>query len=67
MSKPIPKSLHTVTAIVQVARYYRATNSGITHEYAVFAAIAILGYSVEKDQDPYGLASKATAILNQTR
>lgn len=67
MTKTLPKSLHTVTAIVAVARYYRASNDGITHEYAVFAAIAILGYSVEKDQDPYGLADKAIAILNSTR
>jgi hypothetical protein len=65
--KTLAKSLHTVTALVQVARYYKASNDGVTLEYAVFAAIAILGYGIEKDQDPYCLADKAIAILNKTR
>ena len=68
MIKTLPKSLHTVTAIVAVARYYRATNDGVTSKDAVFAALAILGYgNLEKDQDQYGLVDKAASILNSTR
>lgn len=68
ITKTLAKSLHTVTVLVQVARYYRATNEGVTSKDAVFAALAILGYgNLEKDQDPYSLVDKAASILNSTR
>ena len=65
--RTLAKSLHTVTALVQVARYYKAANDGVSVKIAVYAALAILGYDVHDVADPYALADKAIAILNATR
>jgi hypothetical protein len=65
--KTLAKSLHTVTALVQVARYYKASNDGVSLKTAVYAALAILGYDVHDVADPYDLAAKALTILNKTR
>lgn len=67
MSKPLAKSLHTVTVLVNVARYYKATHDGITVQDSAHAALAILGYDVRTTSDTYGLLDKAIAILNATR
>lgn len=57
----IPKSLHTVTVVVAIARELR--DMGIRHQYRdhVADALAILGYS--EDADAYGLADKARKVL----
>lgn len=65
--KTLAKSLHTVTALVQVARYYKVANDGVDLKTAVYAALAILGYDVHDVADPHGLAQKALDILNKTR
>lgn len=57
----IPKSLHTVTALANVARELR--DMGIRPRYRDYVAdaLAILGYS--EDADAYGLADKARKVL----
>jgi hypothetical protein len=55
----IPKSLHTVTALVNVARYIR-TPTG-TAEDAVIRATILLGYT--DAPDPHGLIARAIAAL----
>jgi hypothetical protein len=74
MSKPLAKSLHTVTAIVQVARFYKATHDarfykathdGIGFDDAVHAALSILGYDMRVTPDVYGLADKALSIVKK--
>ena len=53
-AKPLPKSLHTVTAIVRVARFIY--NEGCpSRPEAIADAIDILGY--RGAADPYGLAA----------
>lgn len=58
----LPKSLHTVTVLVAVARHLeafgRVTGDGTD---PVGDALAILGYS--DTPDAYGLAAKARALL----
>lgn len=58
--KTIPKSLHTVTVLVAVAREIRAYREN-TDSDAVTDALAILGYA--DSPDTYQLADKARAIL----
>lgn len=61
-SKPLPKSLHTVTAIVRVARYVQSrARPGASTKEAVEAAVYILGYT--NVDDPYGLAAAAIKQL----
>lgn len=57
--KPIAKSLHTVTVIVQVARGFIETGS--TPGGAVEAAKDVLGLAGRPD--PYGLAAAALKQL----
>ena len=63
----LPKSLHTVTVLVNVARELArvATDSGRSFipdgPDAVDVALIVLGYS--DTPDAYGLADKARAIL----
>ena len=59
--KPIPKSLHTVTVLVAVARELRQFFPGIETTDAVARALRVLGYA--DTADTYGLAEKARAIL----
>ena len=62
-SNNLPKSLHTITAIVRVARHRleSGTMPSPTHENAVGEAVIILGYG--NAADPDGLAVKAIAQL----
>lgn len=62
MSKPLPKSIHTVSAIVNVARLIMA-NTTATQAAAVRDALEALGYSPEND--PYGLAATALRQLEK--
>ena len=63
MTKPVAKSLHTVTVIVQLAKFCR----GVTvfgddlNARAVDYAMDMLGLSGRPD--PYGLREKALAQL----
>lgn len=66
--KPMPKSLHTVSVLVNVARLFQqlaAANGGarMSAEYAIESAIGSLGY--HGAPDPYGLAARAAAILEK--
>lgn len=55
-TKPLPKSLHTVTVIVRVARLLQRERNE-TRDSAVVSAFEALGYSV--DADPYDLRGQA--------
>jgi hypothetical protein len=60
----IPKSLHTVTALVALAKYVKATGSDAdTNIGAVYAATNILGYSVKNDV--YNLVDKAIRAMDK--
>lgn len=59
MQKPIAKSLHTVTVLVQVARSTGYPNP----EDAIKRALIILG--LEDAPDVYGLAAQALKKLNK--
>jgi hypothetical protein len=59
MPANLPKSLHTVTVLVNVARVLRAPTE--TAESAVSRALIVLGYA--DTPDAYGLADKARAVL----
>lgn len=54
-SKPVAKSLHTVTVIVQVARI--APGFSISPEKALASAMRVLG--LDNRPDPYGLGAAA--------
>jgi hypothetical protein len=55
VTKPVAKSLHTVTVLMQVAR--RIRGDGETNEQAIASAMAVLGLAGRPD--PYGLAAAA--------
>lgn len=61
-STNLPKSLHTITAIVRVARFIMAEGRHTAAE-AVGDAVNVLGY--DNAADPDGLAAKALAQLNK--
>jgi hypothetical protein len=56
----IPKSLHTITVIVNVARTMPAHDNPYER---IESALAILGYA--GTPDPYGLKDKAAGILSK--
>ena len=65
-SKSLAKSLHTVSAVVAVAKLHLQnglsyTSAPLCHQAAVRAALRTLGYA--DASDPYGLAARAVAIL----
>lgn len=57
----IPKSLHTVTVIVAIARELAALGSRPQYGDHVADAVAVLGYACTSDT--YGLADKARKVL----
>jgi len=57
--KPVAKSLHTITVIVQVARLHM--DSGMDKIRAVQCALDVLGLAGR--DDPYGLAAAALKQL----
>lgn len=59
IEKPLAKSLHTVTVILQVAR---TDKSGKPAERVSYA-LAVLG--LKGKPDPYGLAAQATRLLTK--
>lgn len=58
--KPMPKSLHTVTVLVKLARHAMETYSD-NIDGAISWALEFLGYS--RSQDTYGLAAAARKQL----
>jgi hypothetical protein len=60
--KTLPKSLHTVTVLVNVAKRYVECERYSPAD-AVDRALTDLGYSDEASSDPYGLGAKALTIL----
>ena len=60
----LPKSLHTVTVLANVAGELLNTKPGVgSARVAVKVALRVLGY--EGTADPYGLADKAVAVLDK--
>lgn len=62
MTKPVAKSLHTITVLVQVAGMIK-TQECIRAELAMDVAMAELGLAGRPD--PHGLRDKALALLNK--
>jgi hypothetical protein len=60
-TKPVAKSLHTITVLVQVARLIGRHEPEFTPQGCVNAAMRELGLA--NRPDPYGLADRALAIL----
>jgi len=59
--KPIAKSLHTITVIVQVAKLLHRKNPTIGIEGAVTAALEAL--QLQGKPDTYGLATRAMMLM----
>jgi hypothetical protein len=55
-TKPVAKSLHTITVIVQVAEHLMSL--GYLHDAAIFEAMNIL--KLNNRDDPYSLRAAAT-------
>lgn len=63
MSKPLPKSLHTITALIRVARHLQSTTGrGMTNLTALDEAFLIFGYSI--DNDPAELLGKSLKVMD---
>lgn len=63
-SATLAKSLHTVSALVAVARLIQSQGSApMPNGDAVALALCALGY--DGAADPYGLAARAAAILEK--
>ena len=62
-SKPLAKSLHTVSVLVHVALHLLATNEATSNKAAIDRAADILGLSDKPDT--YGLKEQALKQLNK--
>ncbi len=60
-AKPVPKSLHTVTVILQVARLRIQQDPDLLPTDAIRLATVTLGLA--EREDPYGLAAAALKQL----
>lgn len=63
MSKPLAKSLHTVTVLVRVARLLLKRDLAFSNVEAVHGALETLGLS--DMPDTYGLAAQAIKQLSK--
>ena len=63
MSKPLAKSLHTVTVLVRVARLLLKRDLAFSNVEAVNGALQVLG--LDDMPDEYGLAAQALKQLNK--
>lgn len=61
--RTLAKSLHTITALVNVARFVQARGILLDARDAVDYAADILGYRSREHDDPYFLKEKAAATL----
>lgn len=62
----IPKSLHTVTALVNVARFVALNDCTTAPANAIALAASVLGYT-DSTPDIHGLKAKAVAVLKRVR
>jgi hypothetical protein len=62
----IPKSLHTVTAVVNVATFLQSMNCDLTNSQAVTRAIHLLGYSSDRANDPHCISARALATIERS-
>ena len=62
LTKPIPKSLHTVTVLVKLAGLFQRTQ-GYYPADALAAAVAFLGYA--DTPDAHGLAAAALKVMGK--
>ena len=66
-TKPVAKSLHTLTVLQQVARmaitHAEARGLSLTRENAMIEAMCILGLAGRPD--PYGLQARALELLSK--
>lgn len=63
MTKPLAKSLHTVTVLVRVARLLLKRDLAFSNVEAVNGALQVLG--LDDMPDEYGLAAQALKQLNK--
>jgi hypothetical protein len=63
MSKPLAKSLHTVTVLVRVAIYVKGKNPEFDNRAAMGLALITLG--LMDSPDVHGLAEQAIKQLNK--
>lgn len=64
MTKPIAKSLHTVTVLVRVAKFIQSLdNGGYSNQYAVGKAMIALG--LQDQPDDYDLLNAAIKQLDK--
>lgn len=63
MSKPLAKSLHTVTVLVRVARLLLKRDLAFSNVEAVNGALQVLG--LDDMPDTYGLVAAAIKQLNK--
>jgi hypothetical protein len=59
----VPKSLHTVTALINVAKLIKQSSPTLDNAKAVEQALNVLGYNIEFDS--YKLTEQAIAKLNK--
>lgn len=59
----VPKSLHTVRVLVEVARLYMQHDTELSADTAVTQALIVLGYG--NTPDIYELGNKAVQQLNK--
>ena len=60
----VPKSLHTVTALINVAKLIKQSSPALENAKAVEQALNVLGYNIGFDD--YKLTEQAIAKLNKT-
>lgn len=65
VTKPIPKSLHTVTVLVRVATHLR--DHHVSNADAVAAALDLLGYTDTNQPDTHGVVAAALKIMDAAK
>jgi hypothetical protein len=60
-TKPLAKSLHTITVLLRVAELHQKMNAGMPAADAMKRTVDVLGYTGA--EDPYGLVATALKQL----
>jgi len=63
MDKPLAKSLHTVTVLVNVARVMRNADKIGRQSWAAYVYEALVALNLQDKPDSYGLANQAIKQL----
>ena len=63
MDKPLAKSLHTVTVLVNVARVMRNSDKIGGQSWAAYVYEALVALNLQDKPDSYGLANQAIKQL----